>query len=160
MGSDNCIVEVASEEENGARGGGEDGSEIRIAPSTVVAVTFALSVTFTVVLSYLLKQLQLNDINSILQIALLQDFVDCVLDWVALFGANGEGDLTFSNDESGVIFWTLVAIASAGTLAFFIDLCNFGCGREMSKFLWMAFAPLSNKRHHHRMVRIGCEDFS
>ena len=47
--------------------------------------------------------------------------LDTLCDWAFWTGTSVEGDFTFSNDQNGIIKWTLCAISILSTVLFFIS---------------------------------------
>jgi len=83
-------------------------------------VTFAVSIVFTGVAGWIVKDLtQIKDKAA--RTLYLLDMLDTLFDWGSWIGTNLEGDFTFSNDEDKVVNWTLCAISIFGTVLFLIS---------------------------------------
>ena len=89
-------------------------------PVAIVGGTFAASIVFAGVTAWIVKDLpQIRDRAA--RTLYLLDLLDTIFDWESWTGTNLEGDFTFSNDQDGIVNWTLCAISIFGTILFLMS---------------------------------------
>ena len=94
-------------------------------PVAIVGGTFAASIVFAGVTAWIVKDLPHIRDRAARTLYLL-DLLDTVFDWGSWTGTNLEGDFTsrFSNDQDGIVSWTLCAISIFGTRSPILFLMN------------------------------------
>ena len=95
-------------------------ASLLMGPAVTVGGTFAVSILFAGVAGWIAKDSpQIRDKSA--PTLYLLDLLDTLCDWASWTGTSVEGDFTFSNDQNGIIKWTLCAISILSTVLFFIS---------------------------------------
>jgi len=98
----------------------EEEATLFLGPQTTVGVTFALSIVFAGVAAWILKTVP-KFTKKTRRVLYLLDILDTLCDWASWTGTSLEGDFTFSNDQGGIVKWTLFVISIFGTVLFLVS---------------------------------------
>jgi hypothetical protein len=112
----------------------ETEASLLMGPGGTVVVTFAVSVIFTGVATWIVWDLPPIRGKAARTLYLL-DLLDTIFDWGSWAGTTLEGDFQFSNDKDRIMSWTLCAISIFGTVLFLLSSISMWYFKSRSKWI-------------------------